>query len=176
MIRLSPKGKVRLTYTVPLGSMTINRDEFIRDRNNLNENDLYDVTLQKHEKKRSNKLNRYMWGEVVPKIVFGFKILGTKLNPQQVPKVVIDSFKAMNKHMAHNIMKDKFGITIELDEETGEIKPVEPSTKKMTNSEFLDYITEIRLWALHELNVSILLPNEHEQMPMEEWLKISMYE
>ena len=50
----------------------------------------YEVIIRKKQKHRSNKMNRYMWGEVIPKVQFGLRILGTKLSAQGAEKIVVD--------------------------------------------------------------------------------------
>ena len=97
-----------------------------------------------NERKRSNPLNRYYWGYVVPTVQTGIKDLGTELTLEEV----------------HSFLKARFNYTEIVNEATGECERFPRSTSALSNVQFIEYYQKIQRFCAEFLNVIMLDPNE----------------
>lgn len=93
----------------------------------------YQLKIKKPQKTRTEKENKYYWGVVV-------KMIGDELGYTQ--------------EEAHEALKHQF-----LREEQGKLSKVR-STADLSTTEFEQYLEQVRIFALVELNIKIPLPNE----------------
>ena len=103
----------------------------------------YIVNVKKQRNNRSNMQNNYYWACIV-------QALANELGyyPDEM----------------HDILKVKFASeweTIPIEDKTIGIQKVN-STARMNTKEFEIYAEQIRIWALTELGVRLMLPNEYE--------------
>ena len=103
----------------------------------------YVVDVKKQRNNRSNMQNNYYWACIV-------QALANELGyyPDEM----------------HDILKVKFASeweTIPLEDKTIGIQKIN-STARMNTKEFEIYAEQIRIWALTELGIRLMLPNEYE--------------
>ena len=103
----------------------------------------YIVNVKKQRNNRSNMQNNYYWACIV-------QALANELGyyPDEM----------------HDILKVKFASeweTIPLEDKTIGIQKIN-STARMNTKEFEVYADQIRIWALTELGIRLMLPNEYE--------------
>ena len=103
----------------------------------------YIVKVKKQRNNRSNMQNNYYWACIV-------QPLGESLGyfPEEM----------------HDTLKVKFATewqSIEINERQIGLQVVN-STARMNSKEFEIYAEQIRIWALTELGVRLMLPNEYE--------------
>lgn len=102
-------------------------------------------TLEPIKKHRSNQHNRYYHGIVVPII----------------KRCLKDAGYIMSNDSVHEMLKLKFlKETVFVNESTGEVIERIKSTTELSTSQFMDYISEIRLFSLEYFNTDIPEPNE----------------
>jgi len=103
----------------------------------------YIVKVSKQRNNRSNMQNNYYWACIV-------QPLANELGyfPDEM----------------HDTLKVKFASlwqSIEVNDKQIGLQKVK-STAKMNSKEFEIYADQIRIWALTELNIKLMLPNEYE--------------
>lgn len=103
----------------------------------------YIVKVSKQRNNRSNMQNNYYWACIV-------QPLANELGyfPDEM----------------HDTLKVKFASlweSIEVNDKQIGLQKVK-STAKMNSKEFEVYADQIRIWALTELNIKLMLPNEYE--------------
>ena len=103
----------------------------------------YIVNVKKQRNNRTNMQNNYYWACIV-------QALANELGyyPDEM----------------HDILKVKFASeweTIPLEDKTIGIQKIN-STARMNTKEFEVYADQIRIWALTELGIRLMLPNEYE--------------
>ena len=103
----------------------------------------YIVNVKKQRNNRTNMQNNYYWACIV-------QVLANELGyyPDEM----------------HDILKVKFASeweTIPIEDKTIGIQKVN-STARMNTKEFEVYADQIRIWALTELGIRLMLPNEYE--------------
>ena len=103
----------------------------------------YIVKVSKQRNNRSNMQNNYYWACIV-------QPLANELGyfPDEM----------------HDTLKVKFASlweSIEVNDKQIGLQKVK-STEKMNSKEFEIYADQIRIWALTELNIKLMLPNEYE--------------
>lgn len=106
------------------------------------------LTIEKKKRTRSNEVNRYYWGQVIPIIVRGLKELGHDIN----------------KDEAHEFLKSNYNYDEILNEDSGELLRVPKSTANLTGSEFWAYIDRIARFAAEFLNEVIPGPGEQSEL------------
>ncbi len=108
-----------------------------------------EITLRRKRSKRSDEQNGYYWGAVIPIMQQGFYDAGYKLTKEET----------------HEYLKGKFTKDERVNEATGEILTLPGSTKKLSKSEFMEYIADIAQFAAEYLGVT--LPQPGEQLKFE---------
>ena len=103
----------------------------------------YIVDVKKQRNNRTNMQNNYYWACIV-------QVLANELGyyPDEM----------------HDILKVKFASeweTIPIEDKTIGIQKIN-STARMNTKEFEVYADQIRIWALTELGIRLMLPNEYE--------------
>ena len=103
----------------------------------------YIVSVKKQRNTRSNMQNNYYWSCIV-------QTLSNELGyfPDEI----------------HDILKVKFSSewnSIELNDRTVAIQTVK-STARMDSKAFEIYADQIRMWAMTDLGIRLMLPNEYE--------------
>lgn len=130
----------------------VQNGNLIRNRNLIKEaicafeNKEIVIRIEKKKKKRSNPQNRFYYGVVIPLMQQSLKESGTLMTSNDV----------------HELLKLRFlKETILVNEETGQIVERIKSTTELTTSQFMDYISEITLFAAEYFGVEIPAPNEN---------------
>ena len=103
----------------------------------------YIVKVSKQRNNRSNMQNNYYWACIVQPLA---NELGYFPNEM------------------HDTLKVKFASlweSIEVNDKQIGLQKIK-STAKMNSKEFEIYADQIRIWALTELNIKLMLPNEYE--------------
>jgi hypothetical protein len=106
------------------------------------END-YIVEVKKQRNNRSNMQNNYYWKCIVQEL---------------------SDFTGFFPDEMHDILKVKFSSewqTIEIEDKIVGVHTLN-STARMNTKEFEIYADQIRIWALTELGIRLMLPNEYE--------------
>ena len=106
------------------------------------END-YIVSVKKQRNTRSNMQNNYYWKCIVQEL---------------------SDFTGFFPDEMHDILKVKFSSewqTIEVEDICVGVQTLN-STARMNTAEFELYVEQIRIWALSELGIRLMLPNEYE--------------
>ena len=103
----------------------------------------YIVDVKKQRNNRTNMQNNYYWACIV-------QVLANELGyyPDEM----------------HDILKVKFASeweTIPIEDKTIGIQKIN-STARMNTKEFEVYADQIRIWALTELGIRLMLPNEYK--------------
>lgn len=173
MINLDTSGNTVLTYFKTKNEIRINDSDFTNDTKGFEDSTPLQIIIQKAQKKRSNKMNRYMWGEIIPKVAFGLRQLGNRLAAADLEPIAVEIMQSMTPEGAHEYLKGRFAAKETIDLETGEIKIIKPSTRSMTNQQMLQYFEPIIQWAADKLQIKINYPHEHENIPFDEWIKQS---
>ena len=105
------------------------------------END-YIVSVKKQRNNRSNMQNNYYWACIVQEL---------------------SNFTGFFPDEMHDILKVKFSSewqTIEIEDICVGVQTLN-STARMNTGEFELYVEQIRIWALTELGIRLMLPNEY---------------
>tara|TARA_Y100000356_G_scaffold96165_1_gene81541 strand:+ start:365 stop:748 length:384 start_codon:yes stop_codon:yes gene_type:complete len=103
----------------------------------------YIVDVKKQRNNRSNMQNNYYWSCIVQEL---------------------SDFTGFYPDEMHDILKVKFSSewqTIEVEDICVGVQTLN-STARMNTGEFELYVEQIRIWALTELGVRLMLPNEYE--------------
>ena len=102
-----------------------------------------DVTVTKHQAGRSLRANAYLWGVV---------------------NAILADYTGYTPDEMHECLKRKFlPKTLALANKNGELigeEVIGGSTAKLNTSDFADYVTRIKAWAMDQLGVYIPDPNE----------------
>lgn len=121
----------------------------------------YELILRKKGVRRSNAMNRYYWGCMIKMIVDRFRELGTQIKLDAADEWIRDILLKTNGESFHQLFKELFIENIEVDEETGEIKKKNKTTRNITNVEFIEFYTPIYEYAATKLDLQIPFPNEN---------------
>lgn len=144
-----------LTYfgSVENGNLKIrNRNSLILDLKSLEGKDV-EIKISKKKKTRSLNQNSYYWACVIPIVKQG-------LIDNGFDRAIINSTSVV-----HDFLKSMFCPKIELvNEETGEIITLPPTTTNITTTQMMDYFADIQQWASEKLQV--VIPNPGEEMMM----------
>ena len=103
----------------------------------------YTVEVKKHKNTRSNMQNNYYWKCIV--------------------QVLAEELGYFNDEM-HDALKVKFSSEWEMINYKDKTIPMHniTSTTQMNTKEFEVYAEQIRIWALSDLGIRIMLPNEYQ--------------
>lgn len=106
------------------------------------------LTIEKKKKKRSNEVNRYWWGCIIPIIQRGLHDTGNELTKEEV----------------HEFLKSNFNFTEMVNENTGEVLRVPKSTSELGGSEFWELIDKVARFASEYLSEVIPMPGEQGEL------------
>lgn len=144
-----------LTYfgSVENGNLKIrNRNSLILDLKSLEGKDV-EIKISKKKKTRSLNQNSYYWACVIPIVKQG-------LIDNGFDRAIINSTSVV-----HDFLKSMFCPKVELvNEETGEIITLPPTTTNITTTQMMDYFADIQQWASEKLQV--VIPNPGEEIMM----------
>lgn len=104
-----------------------------------------EIEIKKKKKTRSNNQNRYYFGVVIESVRKGLFDIG---------------YSFFSNEQVHEFLKLTFLKKNIVNEETGEVITTLGSTAEMSTEEFMNYITEIKVWAAEYLSITIPEPNE----------------
>lgn len=108
-----------------------------------------EIVISELSLKRSDNLNRYFWGVMIPCIhSFHRETTGTKITDDSLYTYLLTEFAGVTLAVVH-----VFGREI--------IEMQGLTSSKMTNAQFIDFIDKIRLHYL-EKGLDIPLPNERD--------------
>ena len=104
----------------------------------------YTVSIEKQTKERSTAQNKYMWGVV-------YKMIGDYIGefPEEVHEMMKSMFNSNVKELpcsGSENLSIKYG----------------KSTQDLSTVQFEEYLSKIRMWAFHYLNLSIPEPNRSD--------------
>lgn len=97
------------------------------------------IKIEKYSKKRSNPQNRYYWGVVLKYLseITGFSV-----------------------SEMHDVLKAKFLPYERANRVTSEVVQFGRSTTELNTLQYEEFLEQVRIWALNELDCLIPLPNE----------------
>lgn len=142
--------KITITSSVENGNLKRNR-KLIRDSIETFEGKDIIVTFERKKSVRRNPQNRYYFGVVV---VLMQEAIRTEWG------------EVWSREQVHELLKSRFLYTEKVNEDTAEIIKLPKSTTECSVSEFEDYMTECREFALEWFNTTIPLPNEDLQLEL----------
>lgn len=103
------------------------------------------LTFSKLNKKRSQKQNSYYWGVVIP----------------IMKNTMLEIGNPMDEDDIHLMLRVKFlKEIISINEETGEVCERVKSSAELSTVQYMNFMSEIRFWALDFFGVDIPEPNE----------------
>ena len=158
---MSSDNEINYFGKVDDGKLTIvHRNRFISDLK-LFEGKEVEINVRRKRKRRSNAQNAYYWSVLIPHIMAGLKDMGMRVKLTDHDQWMLEILQSMDSKTTHEFLKKRFIESIKVDTDTGEIIKNEQSTKKMTVSEFMDYMAPIFDWARDFLGIKIPLPGEN---------------
>ena len=107
---------------------------------------LYQLSVRKMQSSRSSRQNRWLWGQIYPRMLQGFLDAGW------------DNFT--NEEEVHEYCKIMFAGKDIVNRDTGEIVTIPCRTREMDVVEFSLYCMQLRMFASDYLNIIIPEPNE----------------
>ncbi len=106
------------------------------------------ITIARKKKHRSHRSNAYYWGVIIPSVQQGLKELGERLTLDDTESWLINYLLTSTPDHVHSFLKDRF------------ISSEKPSTARMNNSEFSDYLAAVIQFANEVLNIEVPEPNQ----------------
>lgn len=107
---------------------------------------MYKVTVRKLHNSRSNRQNRWLWGQIYPRLLQGFLDAGW------------DDFTSEEE--VHEYCKIMFAGKDIVNRETGEVVTIPCRTSEMDVVEFSLYCMQLRMFANDYLNITIPEPSD----------------
>lgn len=104
------------------------------------------ITFKEHKKSRRHVFNKFYWGLVVRPILNGLRDAGYQVNE-------------IDEESVHNYLKGKF-LNKRIANEEGEFIEMQGTTRKMTNTQMLEYLDAVIQWASEFLGIVINFPWE----------------
>ena len=145
---------IKIQTNVIDGQLQIDLDE-INSNFKPSDSFIVELTITKKSITRSLQQNAYYWGIVIPTVQSAIRELGERLNLNETEEWLIDMLGTIDKDFIHLFLKEKFIDSIKVDESTGEIIKLKPSTRTMSKETFSDYISRIIQFANEHLQVEI---------------------
>ena len=145
---------IKIQTNVIDGQLQIDLDE-INSNFKPSDSFIVELTITKKSITRSLQQNAYYWGIVIPTVQSAIRELGERLNLNETEEWLIDMLGTIDKDFIHLFLKEKFIDSIKVDELTGEIIKLKPSTRTMSKETFSDYISRIIQFANEHLQVEI---------------------
>ena len=130
---VSPEGKLKI----------FRQKDFIAEIKTL-AGKLIKITIERRYNKRSLSQNAYWHGVVVSKVKEGLEAKGFQFTPKEV----------------HELLRLKFAVAEKVNEQTGEVIEYIKSTSEMSVGEFMDFMSEVTVWADKEHEITIPAPGE----------------
>jgi len=113
-----------------------------------------EVQVKRKRKTRSTAQNDYYWGVIVPRVLYALNdINGTTMQ----------SSNKEHSELIHAFLKAKFLPPVVMSDATGQAMELPPSTKRLTTVEMMNYIDDVRAWALEFLDIDIPEPGAQGQ-------------
>ncbi len=106
----------------------------------------YKVTIKKMHHSRSNQQNRWLWGQIYPRILHGLIDAGWE--------------NVTTEEQVHEMCKVMFAGTDIVNPNTGEITTIPNRTSEMDTVTFSLYCMQLRMFASDMLGITIPEPNE----------------
>ncbi|MDR0266072.1 MAG: hypothetical protein LBJ04_22860 [Sphingobacterium sp.] len=129
-----------------------NPTTFKLDIRSIGEKDV-EITICKRSRKRSNQQNKYYWSVIIPIVKQGLIDAGYSRE------------KINNSEVIHELLKSMFCPKEELiNEDTGEILVLPPTTTSNSTSQMMDYFEDIKRWCAENIGVYIPDPNEQTSL------------
>lgn len=108
----------------------------------------FTITLERKKRKRSNEVNRYWWGVVIPVIHRGLTEAGHDIRKDDI----------------HEFLKANFNFSEMVNEDTGEVIRVPKSTADLSGSDFWELIDKVARFASEYLGEIIPPPGEQSEI------------
>jgi len=112
------------------------------------------ATFARPKKTRSSEQNRYYWGVVVRMVCEGFQSLGNPVNPDNNEDI----------ELTHEYLKRRFLQPIQVADVNGEVHELGYTTTNLSTSQMMDYIAQVKQFAVEFLNIVIPEPGEQVQL------------
>lgn len=150
--------KLKYTAKAESGALKIqNRKGLVDDLRQL-EGKVLTLTIERKRNSRSNQQNRYYWGCVVPIVKEGLIDMGWERD------------KIGSSDQVHELLKHLFCKKIDLiNEVTGEVIEMPPTTTELTTTGMMDYIEDIQRWATEFLGIHIPDPGQQVEFNADGW-------
>lgn len=104
------------------------------------------ITIKESKKSRRHVFNRFYWGVVIRPIFKGLYDIG--YNTSEI-----------DEESVHAYLKGRF-LTKRIANDEGEFIELQGSTRKMTNTQMLEYLEQVVQWAAEFLGIQINFPWE----------------
>lgn len=137
------------------GELIIDHYSHFKNEIQLQKDCTIEIIVRRKVKKRSLNQNAYYWGVVIPAIQKAIKELGERLNLNETENWLIDFLAATDSEFTHTFLKNKFIERLHVDEYTGEIIEVKPSTRKLNKENFSEYLEKVIQFANEVLEIEI---------------------
>lgn len=137
------------------GELKIDNREGLFHELQLMKDGAVEIIIRRKIKKRSFNQNAYYWAVVIPAIQKGIHELGERLTLNETENWLIDFIASTDKEFTHTFLKNKFIERLQIDESTGEIIEVKPSTRKLNKEDFSEYLERVIQFANEVLEIEI---------------------
>ena len=143
--------KITTYASIESGVLKIARRNAFLDCINALKDGRYVLTLERKVNKRSTSQNNYLWGVVYPVVLNGLKNAGYNITASEE---------------VHDLLKYRF-LKKHFENKDGEYIMSVGSTSELTTTEFMEYISNIKSWALEYLNTDVPMPLEEMEIKFE---------
>lgn len=133
-------------FFINIENKQLTSERLLRSHMEQLEDGRYKVTIQKG-KKRSLPINAYYWACVITMQQKEFKNIGYDYSKEDV----------------HEFNKAEFNYTEVINHDTGEVKRVPRSTKKLSNTEFMEFLDRIKIFCAEWFHLSIPDPGQQTE-------------
>lgn len=104
------------------------------------------IIFKEYKKSRRHAFNRFYWGLVIRPILNGLRDAGYQTDE-------------IDEESVHNYLKNRFLIK-KISNEEGEFLEIQGSTRKMSNTQMLEYLEAVIQWTAEFLGIIISFPWE----------------
>lgn len=104
------------------------------------------ILFKENKKSRRHVFNKFYWGLVIRPILVGLRDAGYQTDE-------------IDEESVHNYLKGRF-LTKRISNEEGEFLDLQGTTRKMTNTQMLEYLDAVIQWASEFLGIIINFPWE----------------
>lgn len=132
----------------------INRKQFVTDMQKLFSGKIAIGTFRKPKKQRSTKQNSFYWAVTIPEVTEALVDAG------------YDRYM-LTSETVHEFLVEKFlKFDLPSSEFAGEFISITKRSKELTTAEWMNYTTDIQIWAQTFLNTTLSVPEEQKELDL----------